>query len=192
METKSLFGLGEVVSESPIRIASDIVTAGVGDSADYYVTRAGRLFVKGRAHRGQYGDGKLTSTNGFVSTAEGVAGVSAHTGHALILKTDRGVWGTGGNIYGPLGRHGYGDKATRWGLIFDGATAIATGSSHSLAIDRSGNLWIWGRNERLDPRRVMSGVTAVAAGTSATIALGAGDLWQWEAGAHPRRIMVCG
>ena len=42
--------------------------------------------------------------------------------------------GTGGNRFGPLGAHGLGDKADRWGRVFDGARAIATGSRHSLAI----------------------------------------------------------
>jgi hypothetical protein len=191
LETKSLFGMGETLAEDATRIAGDAATAAIGDSTNYYVDGAGRLFVRGRAHRGQYGDGKLTSTDAFVETAENAVQVSAHTGHALHLKSDGGVWGTGGNIYGPLGRHGYGDKATRWGLVFDGARAIATGSSHTVAIRHDDSLWIWGRNEGLDPKRVMSDVLAVAAGTSATVAIAGNALWQWDTGESPRSLMEC-
>ena len=147
VETESLFGFGEDVGGKPMHIASNVLTGSVGDSADYYITRQGELFVKGRAHRGQYGDGKLASTDAFVSTATEVVQVSSPTGHALILKKNGEVWGTGGNIYGPLGHHGYGDKAISWGMIFDGAKGIATGSSHSVAIGHDDSLWIWGRGE---------------------------------------------
>jgi hypothetical protein len=191
VETKSLFGFGEEVSGKPLRIANGVLTASVGDSANYYVTRTGSLFVQGLAHRGQYGDGKLNSTKGYIQTSEDVVQVVSHTGHALVLKQNSDVWGTGGNIYGPLGRHGYRDKAIKWGLIIEGVRAIATGSSHSLAIKRDGSLWIWGRNEGLDPRQVMTEVTAVAAGNSSTIALSKGALWQWDTGTKPKIVMKC-
>ncbi len=188
--TRSVVGFGESLAE-PVRIAGNAVTAAVGDGADYYVTGDGALYVKGRADRGQYGDGKLTATDDFVRIASDVTQVVAHTGHALLLRRDGSVWGTGGNIYGPLGRHGHGDKAISWGPIFDDARAIATGSGHSVAIRRDGGLWIWGRNEGLDPRRVMDSVTAVAAGNDTTMAISEDALWQWRTGTRPRRVMVC-
>ncbi len=189
--TRSVVGFGENLSGQPVRIAAGVVTAAVGDGADYYVTGDGALWVKGRADRGQYGDGKLTATAVFVRSADDVTQVVAHTGHALFLGRDGSVWGTGGNLYGPLGRHGLGDKAAAWGKIFDDARAIATGASHSVAIRRDGSLWIWGRNESLDPRQVMDRVEAVAAGSDTTIAIGGDALWQWRTGARPRRVMAC-
>ena len=191
IQTESLLGFGESLSEKPSLIAENVLTASVGDSANYYVTHDGGLFVRGLAHRGQYGDGKLKSTDNYGLTASNVIQVVSHTGHALILKNDGSVWGTGGNIYGPLGNHGYGDKAVRWGLVMEGAGAIATGSSHSVAIRPDGSLWIWGRNEGLEPRQVMADVIAVAAGSSGTIALAKGVLWQWDSGDKPERIMNC-
>ena len=116
------------------KIADAVATAAVGDSANYYVSETGALFVKGLAHRGQYGDGRLMTTDDFVQTATGVAAITAHTGHAILMTKTGDVLGTGGNIYGPVGRHGLGDKAVRWNMILSGAQAIATGSSHSLAI----------------------------------------------------------
>lgn len=191
VNTERLLGFGEGIGGKPVRIASNALTGSVGDSANYYVTRQGALFVKGRAHRGQYGDGKLKSTDAYVRTATEVAKVSSHTGHALILKTNGEVWGTGGNIYGPLSHHGYGDKAISWGMIFDRVTGIATGSSHSVAIRSDGSLWIWGRDEGLDPKKVVAKADAVAAGSTSTIALSEGALWQWDTGGKPKRVLAC-
>lgn len=190
-DTKTLFGFGENITEDSRKVANNILTASVGDSANYYVTRDGKLFVYGFAHRGQYGDGKLTSTEGYVQTATEVTQVVSHTGHALILKQDGTVWGTGGNIYGPLGSHGIGDKAVEWGLIVDDVKAIATGSSHTFAIKRNGSLWGWGRHAGLEPKQIMNSASVVAAGSRDTIALSNETLWQWRAGSQPKAVMKC-
>lgn len=165
------------------RIAEDVIEASIGDSADYFVRRDGTLYVQGLAHRGQYGDGKLAVTLDFVATAGEAVTVKAHTGHALHLRRDGAVMGTGGNRYGPLASHGLGDKAERWGRIFEGATAIATGSRHSLAIRADGSLWAWGQGFSIEPIKLMEAVTDVAAGDTATIARTRdGSLWQWDVG----------
>jgi alpha-tubulin suppressor-like RCC1 family protein len=167
------------------RIAQDVVDACIGDSADYYITQNGMLYAKGLAHRGQYGDGKLTATGEFVATASEVLTVKAHTGHAIHLRRDGTVMGTGGNRFGPLSSHGFGDKADRWGAIFQGAIAIATGSRHSLAIRADGSLWAWGEGFATAPTKLLDTVIDVAAGDTATIARTSdGTLWQWDAGAH--------
>lgn len=168
------------------KIADNVRTAAVGDGANYFVTEAGGLFVKGLAHRGQYGDGRLTETDRFVRTARNVTQITAHTGHAMLLTRTGDVLGTGGNIYGPVGRHGLGDKAVRWSKLLSGATSIATGSSHSLAILGDGKLMAWGADYGPDPVAVMTGVAAVAAGSNSTVALKAdGSLWQWSRGDDP-------
>ena len=187
---KSWFGEGDI--EPPLQVGTDFVAASVGDSANYLVAKDRTLFVKGLAHRGQYGDGKLTATEVFVPTAADIVAVKAHTGHAILLKQDGTVLGTGGNIYGPLGRHGIGDKAIRWGAIFHGAKAIATGSSHSLAIDRNDALWHWGRDIGLDPEKVLKRVVAAAADRSGSVALLEDrSVWQWPRGEAPRRHFQC-
>ena len=176
---------------APTRVATDVATACIGDSADYYITRDGRLFVKGLAHRGQYGDGKLTTTGQFVATARDALEVRAHTGHAIYLARDGTVFGTGGNRYGPLSAHGLGDKADRWGPIFSGAVAVATGSRHSAALRGDGSLWVWGEGFAIEPQQVMTQVAEVAAGDTATIALGRDNaLWQWERGRGPERVVL--
>lgn len=174
---------------APQRVAADVVAACIGDGADYFVKRDGSLWVKGLAHRGQYGDGRLTASPDFSHTANDAVAVKAHTGHALYLRRDGVVLGTGGNRFGPLSAHGLGDKADRWGPIFDGASAIATGSRHSLALRADGSLWGWGEGFGIQPRKLRDGVCATAAGDSATLALdGDGSLWQWDGGGTPRRL----
>ncbi len=178
-------------SKESVKIAHDVVSAAVGDGANYYITRAGGLYVKGKAHRGQYGDGKLKSSRTFIQTATRAVKITAHTGHAIMLTQDGDVMGTGGNIYGPVGRHGLGDKAIRWSRITSQASAIATGSSHSLAIRQDGTLLAWGSEYGPEPAAVMTGVTAVAAGSSTSVALTQdGRLWQWDRGEKPRLLSL--
>ena len=173
----------------PCQVADDVVAACVGDGADYYVCGNGTLWVRGLAHRGQYGDGRLMASDAFVCTADDAVAVCAHTGHALYLRRDGVVLGTGGNRFGPLGAHGLGDKADRWGAIFDGARVIATGSRHSLAIRHDGSLWAWGEGFGAAPCKLLDGVLAIAGGDTATLALTTEPaLWQWEAGHARRRL----
>jgi alpha-tubulin suppressor-like RCC1 family protein len=173
------------------RVSDDVAAACIGDGADYYVVRDGTLFVKGLAHRGQYGDGLLTATPDFIATARDAVAVRAHTGHALFLRRDGVVLGTGGNRYGPLSSHGLGDKADRWGPVFDGAKAIATGSRHSAALRADATLWAWGDGFDIKPRKLLDQVTAVACGDTATLARTTdGNVWQWDRGAGPRRLAL--
>jgi alpha-tubulin suppressor-like RCC1 family protein len=153
-------------SAATVRVAEGVLDACIGDSADYFITRDGALHAKGLAHRGQYGDGLLKASDTFVVTARDAVAVRAHTGHAIHLARDGTVFGTGGNRYGPLSRHGLGDKADRWGPIFRAATAIATGSRHSLALRADASLWAWGEGFAIDPAPIMERVAAVAAGDS--------------------------
>ena len=186
----SWFGAGAVAPPTPI--AGTITTASIGDSADYLVAADGTLSVQGLAHRGQYGDGKLSATDTFVAVHERVTAVKAHTGHAIALTDEGTVIGTGGNIFGPLGAHGIGDKAITWGPIFTRAIAIATGSSHSLALRADGRLWHWGRDIGLEPAAILDDVTAAAADSSGSIALRRdGTLWQWDRGGAPAKHFDC-
>jgi hypothetical protein len=175
------------------RIAEDVIEVCIGDSADYYIRQGGALYAKGLAHRGQYGDGKLTATTEFVVTARDAVAVRAHTGHGIYLRRDGTVMGTGGNRFGPLSSHGLGDKADSWGAIFQGAVAIATGSRHSLAIRADGSLWAWGAGFAIEPAKLAGNVTDVAAGDTVTLARTRdGTLWQWDVGNSqaPRRLSL--
>lgn len=167
--------------------------AWVGDGADYFVDAEGGLHVRGLAHRGQYGNGSLVSAEGWIQVAQDALQVVAHTGHALYLRRDGQVLGTGGNRFGPLGVHGHGDKADQWGPVFEGATCIATGSRHSLAIDGRGGLWVWGAGAGLAPQRVMEDVVAVDGGDSdSTVLCADGSVWAFTPGEAPWRLPMPG
>ena len=175
--------------EPPRKIAERALAAAVGDGTDYLITPGGDLHVRGLGSRGQYGDGRTTAGNDFVKTAAQVVAVRAHTGHALYLASDGQVFGTGGNINGPLSKHGLGDKAVTWGSIFSGARGVATGASHSLAIREDGSLWAWGSGFAIEPKKIADNIVTVAAGAGSTIALSAdGKLWAWDGGRGPRQI----
>lgn len=173
------------------RSADAAVQAWVGDGADYYVNADAQLFARGQAHRGQYGDGLLTESPGWTPVAQDVVSVVAHTGHALYLGADGRVQGTGGNRFGPLGGHGYGDKADTWGFQFAGVRRIATGSRQSMAIRLDGSLWVWGGGAGFLPRRILENVVACSSGQGDSIALTAdGALWQWGPGQLPMRLQL--
>ena len=173
------------------RVADAAIHAWVGDGADYYIDAGGRLFVSGLAHRGQYGDGRLEAAKGWVAVAAEAIAVHAHTGHAVYLRRDGAVLGSGGNRYGPLGTHGYGDKATTWGIIFSGASGLGTGSSHSLAIRADGSLWSWGAADGLQPRRVLADVLAATGGDNETLAITRDrTIWNWRVGRPPEKVAM--
>lgn len=69
------------------RVAADVVAASIGDGADYYVTGDGTLYVKGLAHRGQYGDQRIRGHGARCRGREG-----AH--RARLVPASRG-WGHG-------------------------------------------------------------------------------------------------
>ena len=172
------------------RSADAAIHAWVGDGADYYIAPGGRLYARGLAHRGQYGDGRLAERPGWTAVADQASEVVGHTGHALYRRVDGAVLGTGGNRFGPLGSHGLGDKADRWGVIFEGAAAIATGSRHSLAVRPDGSLYVWGGAEGVEPRLVMQDVAHVAAGLEDSIVIDKGGrLWNWPVGQRPSAPM---
>ena len=72
-----------------------------------------------------------------------------------------------------------------------GATATATGSLHTVAIQKDGILAAWGDGYGPEPVAVMSQVIAAAAGSSTTIAIRQdGTLWQWDRGAEPHHVRL--
>jgi alpha-tubulin suppressor-like RCC1 family protein len=113
----------------------------IDDGANYFGRRDGTLWVKGLGHRGQCGDGRLAASPDVITTAGEAVAVRTHTGHAICLRRDGVVLGTGGNGYGPLSSHDLGDEADRWAPIIDGARAIATGSRYSPPIRCGASLW---------------------------------------------------
>ncbi len=88
------------------------------------VIEFGRLLVPAR-----YCRPSSTGGHGWPKGWRGIALTVIGIGAGFLVGDPLGAWlmGTGGNRFGPLSRHGLGDKADRWGPVFDGARAIAFG-----------------------------------------------------------------
>ncbi len=139
-----------------------------------------------------------------VSNLEGaeLKAIAAGQGHSLALKNDGTVWAWGLNQDGQLGDGTTTDSSTpvqvndptdSSGYLTD-VSAIAAGSSHSLALKSDGTVWAWGNNfsgelgdgtttdSSNKPVQVseLDGIEAIAAGGSLSLALkNDGTVWAW-------------
>ena len=158
----------------------DVRAVAAGGSHSLALRTDDSLWAWGANGAGQLGDGTTVWRPAPFQALTGIAAVAAGGYHTLAIKTDGSLWAWGGNTYGQLG-----DGTTTQRLspvrVLAGVGAVATRSSpmmacsHTLAIKTDGNLWAWGDNtygqlgdgtttQRLSPVRVLTGVTAVAAG----------------------------
>lgn len=121
--------------------------------------------------------------------------------HIVTLKEDGTVWSWGDNLWGQMG-----DGSQQHHNVYDyslykplqasyltGITAIAAGSTHSVALKDDGMVWTWGGNfhgqlgdgtdtYKLWPQKVegLENIIAIEAGNGHTVALKAdGTVWVW-------------
>ena len=128
-----------------------------------------------------------------VSGLTGVIALAAGSWHNLALKSDGTVWAWGDNGSGQLGDGSTTDRSTPV-QVSGRVIAIAAGSYHSLALKSDGAIWAWGSNGSGQlgdgstsyynstpvPVSGLSGVIALAAGSSHTLALKSdGTVWAW-------------
>ncbi len=117
--------------------------------------------------------------------------------HSLFLRKDGQVWAWGQNVAGQLGTGNTSSTPVPQPAPVNGLPgikAIAAGIAHSLALDVSGNVWVWGQNASgqaglgtaggtvLVPTKVpaLSNIQSIAANGNYSLALGAdGRLWAW-------------
>lgn len=165
---------------------------------------------------GQLGDNTLTQRKTPIQVLNVGAGADFLTNvrdigcgqyHSVALKNDGSVVSWGYNVYGQLGD---GSTVTKrrpvQTLVVNEASAIAAGATHSLALKSDGNtIWAWGYNgygqigndsvvQVPTPVTVMqkggggtlSGIKAIAAGTSSSMALSSdGNItWGWGANSN--------
>nr|WP_128796777.1 MopE-related protein [Corallococcus coralloides] len=152
-----------------------------------------------------------------------VQGVAAGAYHSLAVRSDGVVWSWGQNTDGQLGRGVVGatPQATPLPITLPRRmTAVAAGSGHSLALDETGHVWAWGRNNRgqaggLNPNTrvlvpaqvpVLSNIIAISARADLSLAVDAnGSVWAWgqntdgelgqplagpDSNAHPTPVQV--
>ncbi len=105
------------------------------------------LKAQGRAPYGPEAD---SYNPDIVRGISDVKAVAAGGSHSVALKNDGTVWAWGGNEDGQLGQGttGGSDQASPVQVKgAEGATAIAAGMFHTLAIASDGGVWAWGSNE---------------------------------------------
>ena len=182
--------------------AAAITNIGCGYYGTFLMKTDGSLWGFGENDRAQLGLGhfddvlirtRIASVNGVISTAHGVD-------YNLALCADGSVWSAGTGWFGELGTGS--DNATN--KVFcpipglSGVTGIASGDTHSLAVDDEGRMWAWGRNSRgqvgiggngdtNQPSRIagLENVTMAAAGGYHSLALDKGGrAWAWGDNAY--------
>jgi uncharacterized repeat protein (TIGR01451 family) len=181
-------------STVPVQVSalSGVAAIAAGGLHSLAVKSDGTVRAWGANDFGQLGNGTTTSSNVpvQVSGLSGVIEVAADDHHSLALKSDGTVWAWGDNSSGALGNGTSIDspvpvQVSGFGPLNGGATAVAAGTSHSMALKSDGTVWTWGNNGNgqlgigtsLDHRELpvmvpgLGGVVAIAAGDSHSLAV---------------------
>ena len=191
------FGFGSV----PVQIAgiSNAVTVAIGAYHTLCLKVDGTVLAWGGNYFGELGNGTTTDSDTPVQVTglSNIVSICAGDNHSLALDSNGSVWAWGFDQYGQLGdgqtgAYAYSDVPVMLTGLSN-VVAIAAGTSHSLAIDSSGNLWAWGDNEFNQlaelgisntnlPTEVagLTNIISIGAGSDASVAMdGNGNLWQW-------------
>jgi len=176
----------------------DIVAIAAGASYSVALRGDGGVWTWGQNESGELGDGTTTERHAPVPTGVGrVKAIAARGNHSLALVADGTLRAWGTNDKGQLGDGTFDDRLKAVSVKGDGGVgaldriiAIAAGVGYSLALRADGIIWSWGKNNSGQlgngtlnthkwPIRVkdasgsgwLSGVTAIAAGASHTLAI---------------------
>ena len=131
--------------------------------------------------------------------------VSARSDHSLALDREGNLWSWGLNTFSQTGLNIDDEKIYIPTKVDTGDVRfvdIASGNTHSLAIDEEGQIWSWGNNENgrtghniipgvtAAPRKINTGTTRfiyVCAGSNMSMAIDTtGRLWTWGGGSYYR------
>jgi alpha-tubulin suppressor-like RCC1 family protein len=162
----------------------------IAANGEFLVNRG--LALKVRAFRADLSDSAVAKGS-YLVTGQLAGGLS----HALALKANGEVWGTGANAVGQVGDGGS-TVTNRVGPVFvlGGVQEIAANQFYSAALKADGTVWTWGRNESgqlgrdtgseffsVTPQPVDLGgatVVAIAAGETHMLAvLSSGEVRSW-------------
>ncbi|MBI4492930.1 MAG: IPT/TIG domain-containing protein, partial [Chloroflexi bacterium] len=149
-------GTSSTVRTTPVQVSglSGVVAIAAGGYHSLALKNDGTVWAWGANWYGALGDGTATNrlTPVQVPGLSGVMAVAAGSAHSLALKGDGTVWAWGGNYSGQLGdgttvTTGCYSRPTPVQVSgLSGASAIAAGASHSLALKSDGTVWAWGYN----------------------------------------------
>lgn len=155
----------------------------------------GSVWVWGENRGGNLRDG-TTINRATPILLQGWANISAISfgGATSVIKPDGTVWSWGFNGYGQLGGGGVTSSSIPVAVpAYSGATQIAAGETHALALKSDGSVWQsgplfmavmlgTGDTGSSTPQQVagLTDVTAIAAGNSHNVVLkGDGTVWAW-------------
>jgi alpha-tubulin suppressor-like RCC1 family protein len=188
-------------ASTPVQVmvnASTYLTGIVAVAADndesFAVDNTGKVWAWGLNTNSQLGIG--TSSNALfatqVTSLSNIVAIASSQNHTLAVGANGSVFGWGANTSGQVGNGATSSWVTMPTPVLapsgqsgnlSGVVAVAAGASHSLALDKNGDVWSWGSNSagqlgdttttsRLLPVEVQSGgtaltnIVAIAAGTS--------------------------
>ena len=148
------------------QISNSIGSGDMHNSVSLAVGSDGNAYAWGDNRSGQLGNGTTTQQNtpvpvkkpADVSADFTYVQISAGYRHSLALGSDGYVYAWGDNTYAQLGNNTSGGYSTVPMRVCDPSThsnvnaglkaiQVDAGGEHSLAVDKEGNVWAWGRNE---------------------------------------------
>ena len=150
---KSGWVWGFNVSANPIKVLDSVKFVDAGAYNCAFVKEDGTVWSVGTNYNGEFGNGiggistfiipqKMLNINNAVRTAQGF-------GTTCVLLKDSTVWCAGSNIKGALGNNSA-DTAkslmpTKVSFL-QNIIDIKANALSNLALDRNGNIWLWGDN----------------------------------------------
>lgn len=152
------FGKSKFAENAPSKfwIKRDLIVAiSCGDEHTAVVTQTGRLFTFGSNEFGQLGLGHnenvLKPSCVKVLKPDKVLAVACGKTHTVVGMISGRLWAFGNNAEGQLGigrEHETVNKPFEVQIdLEDPMIAIASGSSHTLALGQSGTVYVWGSNK---------------------------------------------
>ncbi|XXY17664.1 MopE-related protein [Sorangium sp. So ce216] len=193
-------GRGITMAVSPIRGASTSEDVAAGSNHTLLLVR-GTVWAWGNTTYGQIGTGGSGSApQGSPVQVPGlpaIEAISAGGYHSLALDASGSVWAWGQNSYGQIGTGSASSMPQATPVQVPGLPpikAISAGASHSMALDTSGVIWVWGASSygqigngssginQVTPTSVSlpGGAAAISAGWHHSLAVSTdGSVWSW-------------